>query len=207
MAPAEGDQGAACSAWDNARCEGTPYCQPRCPRAFDDAGRPFLVRPFDADDRAGLLAMYDAMTAGASTLGLPPRTRERTERWLDALADDALNLVARADGRIVGHVAAAPAAASDPELVAFVHPEYRGRGVGTELLKHLVAHADDRGAASLRLTVADENERAVHVYDNLGFDVTERLREALTMTLDLGAPLADRVKRPPAYRPPSGESG
>ncbi|MFB6268310.1 MAG: N-acetyltransferase family protein [Halobacterium sp.] len=199
--PSDAAADGACSAWDNGDCEGTPYCQPRCPRAFDDDGRPFVVRPVEAGDTDGLVSMYDAMSAETSTLGLPPRTRERTERWLAGLRGDGVNLVAVADGQVVGHAAAAPADDPDPELVVFVHPAHRGRGVGTELLKHLIAHVDDRGCASLRLTVSEDNDRAVHVYDNLGFDVSERLRAELRMRLSLDDPLVDLVQRPPARRP------
>ncbi|GAA0273457.1 GNAT family N-acetyltransferase [Halobacterium noricense] len=199
--PVDGsDQRPACDAWDNSRCEGTAYCQPRCPRAFDDDGQPYVVRPFTADDRTPLVEMYDAMSLEMTTLGLPPRTRERIERWLDGLADEGLNLLAVGDDGVRGHIAAAPADASDPELVVFVHPDHRGCGVGTELLKQLVAYADADGCESLVLTVDEDNERAVHVYDNLGFDVTERLRAEVTMQLDLDDPLAARVKRPPADR-------
>jgi len=195
-----GEEGAACSAWDNSRCEGTVYCQARCPRAYDDDGRPYIVRSLEDDDADALLEMYDAMDGEMTTLGLPPRTRERCERWLDGLAENGLNFVADIDGQIVGHVAAAPADDRNPELVVFLHPDYRGRGIGTELLKQLVAHVDERGADSLRLTVASGNRRAIHVYDNLGFDVADRLRKELEMTLDLDGELARRVKQPPAQR-------
>ncbi|MGB9963599.1 GNAT family N-acetyltransferase [Halobacterium sp. CBA1126] len=200
MPPDGRETGASCSAWDNSRCEGTPHCQPRCPRAFDADGDPFVVRPLTSADREPLVEMYEAMDVEATTLGLPPRTRERVERWLDGLADAGRNLLAVGDDGVRGHVAAAPVDASDPELVVFVHPDHRGRGVGTELLEQLVAYADADGCESLALTVAEDNERAVHVYDNLGFDVTERLRAELTMRLALEEPLVSRVKRPPAAR-------
>lgn len=84
--------------------------------------------------------------------------------------------------------------------MVFVHPDERGRGVGTELLEQLVAYAADGGCETLLLTVDSGNERAVHVYDNLGFDVAERLREELTMKLVLDGPLIERVQAPPAER-------
>ncbi len=200
MTPDASETGASCSAWDNSRCEGTAYCQPRCPRVFDDDGRAYVVRPVADGDREPLLDMYDAMDLASTTLGLPPRTRERTERWLDGLAGDGLDLLAISGDRVLGHVAAAPVSADDRELVVFVHPDERGRSVGTELLKQLVAYADADGCESLVLTVDSDNERAVHVYDNLGFDVAERLRRELTMTLDLDAAIAERVQAPPAER-------
>jgi ribosomal protein S18 acetylase RimI-like enzyme len=140
------------------------------------------------------------MAGEASTLGLPPKTPARRDDWLATLTENGLNLVAVAEDRVLGHVAAVPVDDENPELVVFVHPEMRGRGVGTELLKQVVAYADERGAESLRLTVASGNRRAIHVYDNLGFDVAERLERELEMRLALDEPVAARVKRPPADR-------
>lgn len=193
--------GAACSAWDNSRCEGTQFCPARCPRAYDDEGRPYIVRPFDDGDDDALLGMYDDMDREPPTLGLPPATHEHRKRWLSSLTENGLNFVAEVDDRIVGHIAAVPADDHNPELVVFLHPGYRGRGIGTELLKHLVAHAEERGAESLRLTVSSGNRRAIHVYDNLGFDAVDRLKRKLEMSLDLDGELASRVSRPPADRP------
>ncbi|MCG1002511.1 MULTISPECIES: GNAT family N-acetyltransferase [Halobacterium] len=204
MPPDGRETGASCDAWDNSHCEGTRFCQPRCPRVVDDDGRALVVRRLADGDADRLLDMYAEMSTESTTLGLPPRTRERTARWLDGLDADGLNLVAVDDGRAVGHVAAAPLDDPDPRLVVFVRPGHRDRGLGTELLRQLVAYAADSGCESLLLTVDADNERAVHVYDNLGFDVVERLRAELTMEIVLDGPLVERAQAPPAERSDHG---
>ncbi len=51
----------------------------------------------------------------------------------------------------------------------FVHPEARGRGVGTLLLDAVTAEAAARGYAEIRLDVIDSNPRAKALYERVGF--------------------------------------
>ncbi len=60
----------------------------------------------------------------------------------------------------------------------------RGRGVGTALLEALTAAAREAGARTLLLEVVDTNERALSLYERLGFKTTRVMR---TGTLTAGA--------------------
>jgi ribosomal protein S18 acetylase RimI-like enzyme len=51
-----------------------------------------------------------------------------------------------------------------------VAEDWRGRGLGSALIEALAAEARARGYGSLRLDVADHNERARALYERLGFD-------------------------------------
>jgi ribosomal protein S18 acetylase RimI-like enzyme len=48
-------------------------------------------------------------------------------------------------------------------------PEYRGRGIGTTLLRAVIAEAE-RDRVPVRLTVAVDNGRARVFYERLGFE-------------------------------------
>lgn len=189
-----------CSYWDNAECVGTAHCPPRCPRFTDERGVPSLVRPYRVDDFEGLAAMYEDFDESVATMGLPPFTRSRIEDWITELTSDGWNLVALSNDRIVGHLAVTPASAVAPEFVVFVHTDFQNRGIGTELLAHLVAYADAGGHEALRLTVTNENRRAISVYENIGFETIDRSTLNRDMQLSLERSLADRVQRPPADR-------
>ena len=190
----------ACDGWDNAACEGSPYCPPRCPRFLDGDGAAVLIRRYTADDFDALVSMYDDIDATQTTMGLPPVTERRRREWLRTLTDDGWNLIARAGERIVGHVGVAPMTAADPEFVVFVHQSFQNRGLGTEMLMHLIAYAGDRGHDELNLSVSADNTRAITVYENIGFDIVERMSTTLEMTLPLRRPTVERAQRPPAYR-------
>ena len=81
----------------------------------------------------------------------------------------------------------------------FVLPEWRGRGIGAALLRHLAGVAVQRGCGRMEWAVLDWNEPAIRFYQNLGakamdeWTVYRLTGDALT---GLGASSADdsRVK-------------
>jgi len=161
-----------------------------------------LIRPFESKDRDALVEMYDDIAARSRTLGLPPRSQGELEHWLDSLTSGGWNLLAfeRATDRVVGHIGVAPADGSDPEFVVFVRDGYRGRGLGTELVQQAVAHAGARDHAALCLGVSRRNERAVAVYENVGFEMDEETALDISMRLPMDSAEATRAQLPPAQR-------
>lgn len=144
--------------------------------------------------------MYGELEGSTQTNRLPPHTREETVEWLDTLTDSGWNLLANADEKIVGHVGVVPAGAGEAEFVIFVADEYQGCGIGTELLKQLVAYAEDRGYDALHLSVDRNNEPAISIYENLCFEIIDQDLMTVAMRLSLEKPIAEEVQLPPAER-------
>lgn len=192
--------GTACNAWDNSECRGTPYCPPRCPRFRGKDGTPLLVRPYESGDRNALVSMYADLDQYSRSMGLPPATVPKIDDWLERLLSNGWNLIALDGDQVIGHVAVVPADATAPEFLIFVHQAYQNDGVGTELIKQLVAYAADRDHSELTLEVSKGNKRAITVYENVGFDVTKRKLSELEMELELEHSLVERLQRPPADR-------
>ncbi|WP_262177492.1 GNAT family N-acetyltransferase [Haloarcula laminariae] len=188
----------SCDGWDNSECEGTPYCPPRCPRFTDRESTMRLVRPYQRADLDALVEMYLELDPGDRTMGLPPVTEDGLRQWLGRFTDDGWSLVAKTGDTVVGHTGVTPEDAAAPHLIVFVADEAQGRGIGSELIRQLVAYAADRGHESLTLTVEASNDAAVTVYGNIGFDIIERLTGELEMQLSLDDPVADQVRLPPA---------
>jgi ribosomal protein S18 acetylase RimI-like enzyme len=59
-----------------------------------------------------------------------------------------------------------------------VHPDYRNRGTGAELLKHAEAEARAEGFAQMALTTGISNP-AQHLYKRCGFEIVETKRDAM----------------------------
>jgi ribosomal-protein-alanine N-acetyltransferase len=74
-----------------------------------------------------------------------------------------------------------------------VHPRWRGRGIGSRLLKHLLVFGAQQGCLEATLEVRPSNEVAKKIYDRLGFRIVGRRRgyysdtheDALVMTCPL----------------------
>lgn len=65
-----------------------------------------------------------------------------------------------------------------PELSIAVLPEYRGFGIGTQLLSHLFASTCGRLPVSLSVSVGN---KAIKLYEAFGFEVVSKSAESLTM--------------------------
>lgn len=70
-----------------------------------------------------------------------------------------------------------------PELTMSVQDAFRGCGIGTELLKHLIQGVKNRYQA-ISLSVSLDN-RARYLYESFGFMKYERIGDSMTMCLDL----------------------
>lgn len=72
-----------------------------------------------------------------------------------------------------------------PELAIAVVPEFRGRGIGTKLLKNLISAARDLNYPALSLSV-DRKNPALKLYERFGFRESETSNEidsSVTMIL------------------------
>lgn len=186
--------------WDHSDCRGAEGCPPRCPRFVGREGTPLLVRPYRPSDFDSLAAFYDQYPNRYRSMGLPPVTRPRVESWLDGVSERGRNLVAFDDGSVAGHVAYTPQDEMVPEMVVYVGEDYQNRGLGTELCQQAIAYAAADGAVAITLNVDGDNDRAIHVYRQLGFYNTNQEGNLVEMRLDIDDDLAREVQAPPAER-------
>jgi ribosomal protein S18 acetylase RimI-like enzyme len=115
---------------------------------------------------------------------LPPEHPEAHVRRLqDQRMGRVTYLVAWADGRSVGHLLVRWGGPTNPELLwrlgdradhpyveaLLVHPAYRSRSIGTQLLAEAERLVRTNGYASVGLAVAVDNVRAWALYDRLGY--------------------------------------
>lgn len=131
-------------------------------------------------------ALLEAPGAFGSTLAEWSGEGDAEARWRARLREVALNLVLVLDGVPVGMVSAlAPSADGVVELISlWVAPAARGRGVGDEAVRRVVAWASNKyPSCSLMLSVKSDNDSARRLYERHGFvdagpsqeDPTERL--------------------------------
>jgi len=130
-------------------------------------------------------ALLQAPGAFGSTLAEWSGEGDTETRWRARLGDVALNLVLVLDGVPVGMVSAlAPSVVDTVELISlWITPAARGRGVGDEAVRQVVAWASDTYPGStLLLSVKSNNNSARRLYERHGFvdagpspeDLTER---------------------------------
>jgi GNAT superfamily N-acetyltransferase len=116
-----------------------------------------------------LQALQESPDAFGETL--EASLKRTPEEWARQV-DDLPTFVAVADGRDVGMVRCAQdrSDASTAWLISmWVAPAMRGRGIGTRLVREVVALARGQGCRRILLEVADQNRPAVALYASRGF--------------------------------------
>jgi putative acetyltransferase len=99
---------------------------------------------------------------------------DRVQAFVDSgIAGDAVQFVALDGTRVVGWADIFPdwahAVAHRGHLGIGVHPDYRGRGLGTRLLRACIAKAWAKGLTRIELEARADNLTAIHLYQKLGF--------------------------------------
>ena len=158
---------------------------PSPPTTLEDReGRPIEIRATDDFEHSleDVVEMYVQFDPTDRAQGIPPTGTERVRNWLEAIADESVNVVARHGDDVVAHAMLVPDT-DDPagiedradiewELAIFVLQDFQRAGIGTQLLEHLLGHASDVGIERVWLTVERWNNPAIALYERVGFEST-----------------------------------
>jgi putative acetyltransferase len=150
-----------------------------------DVARPegVEIRPARPGDHGSMVAMLTEVAGERRFIRTEVVDRERTRRvrrrFRRSWTLDRAEIVAVADGRVVGHLSVAreegPVTAHVASLGMAVAPEWRGRGVGAALLAEAFGWARWAGVEKLALSVYPGNEAARGLYRMFGFTEEGRL--------------------------------
>jgi mycothiol synthase len=114
---------------------------------------------------------------------LPNERAWTPQEFRERARPDRLFLVAELDGEIVGAGSSGPSdVAERAGVIPRVHPDYRRRGIGTALLRELVAHAATLGREVLGTMVEDQGSRAFA--ERFGFREIDRQVEQVKVLED-----------------------
>ncbi len=72
-----------------------------------------------------------------------------------------------------------------PSLAISLYPAYRGQGIGTELMRQMLAKLEKTGVARVSLSVQKEND-AVRMYRKVGFETVRETDEEYLMLWQKG---------------------
>ncbi|MXV61311.1 GNAT family N-acetyltransferase [Natronorubrum sp. JWXQ-INN-674] len=172
---------------------------PSPPTSFEDRdGRTIEVRASDdfEDTLEDVVEMYVQFDPTDRAQGIPPTGDERIRNWLETIADESVNVVARHGEDVVAHAMLVPDT-SDPstiednaeiewELAIFVLQDYQRAGIGTQLMEYLLGHAIGIGIERVWLTVERWNNPAIALYERVGFESTGTESFEQEMAIRLG---------------------
>ncbi len=135
-------------------------------------GRKVSLRAYMPSDIDALVSMYASLSEETLKWSLPPYDRQKIERWATNLSSKIM-LVALSNDKIVGHLLVF----TDPnerlrgigELIIYLHQGFQNVGLGAAMMVESLAQSRARGWHRVHLTVVADNQRAVRLYEKIGF--------------------------------------
>jgi L-amino acid N-acyltransferase YncA len=146
-------------------------------------GVPFRLRAAGPADAVEICRIYNqGIRDRVATLETEERTPEERAQWLEAHGPRHPVLVAESDGAVVGWASlnvfnARRAYEHVADLSLYVERDWRGRGVGRQLLEALVASARELGFHKLVLAAFPWNAAGMRAYARAGFREVGTYRE------------------------------
>ena len=164
------------------------------------------IRPATAADLEALRAIYnDAVLNTTASYDYEPRSAEAQTQWFAAKQANGYPVLVADDGsgRAVafasyGTFRAWAGYRFTVEHSVYVHESFRRRGIASELLKSLLAHAAGQGLHLMVGAIDAANTGSIEMHRRLGFEPAGVLKEAgykFGRWLDL-AFMARRLDRP-----------
>ncbi|KSU84477.1 phosphinothricin acetyltransferase [Fictibacillus enclensis] len=135
-----------------------------------------MIREATSNDLKDILAIYnDAILNTTAVYAYQPQTLEKRQIWYQQKRDENYPiLVYEQDNKVVGFATfgpfrAWPAYKYSVEHSVYVDKEYRKKGIGTSLLKELIAIANQREYITLIAGIDAANEKSIAIHKNIGF--------------------------------------
>ena len=131
------------------------------------------------DDVQDCLTIYNyEVEHGVATLDLEPRTLSEWQAWYDAHQTvEHCIFVGTIDGVVVGYASLSPYRTKDAfkstvELSIYIHQDYRGQGVASKLMAHILEHAKENDTLHTVvsvITAGNEASTALHTRFNFTY--------------------------------------
>ena len=133
------------------------------------------INPNDAREverlAPGLVGVVNTVVAEGPNMALAGKmTMEQVKSWINELGDKGGMFYALVRDHVVAFAAlrAMEDDSGTARLGVWVLPEYRRRGLGTELSRAAIEHAREQGYRTLQGTIPGENEPALSFFSAVG---------------------------------------
>jgi L-amino acid N-acyltransferase len=142
-----------------------------------------VIRKAILDDAAAIAGIYnDAILNSTATFDTEPKSVEDRRDWLGSHDDRHPVLVAVASGRVAGFASLSrwserSAYDDTAETSFYVHPEFRGRGIGRQLKAAIIDEARRLKFHTLIARIAEGSDASLHLNRSAGFAHVGTLRQ------------------------------
>lgn len=109
-------------------------------------------------------------------------TLEESIAWIDRHQEDyTFSMISNITGEFIGNCSIHDIENNSGEIGIFIAPTFQNQGLGTEALAELIRIGfSELNLEEIRLIVFSHNQRAIHVYERLGFREYNRITAVTT---------------------------
>ncbi len=137
-----------------------------------------MIRKANENDAEAIAAIYNmAVAAGFCTADTEPQTTEERRKQMKAHPGPShCYFVFEVDGKIAGWASLSPhrpgrkALRFTKEVSFYIHPDYQSRGIGTQLLTHIIHFAIDSEIRTLFALLLESNTKSIGLLRKFGFE-------------------------------------
>ncbi len=134
------------------------------------------IRPLHPDDAGDFHRLWSHPLVGRTTLQMPRLELAEAQARAQNRPPNMHRLAAEADGRVVGSISLRqrqnPRMAHVGGIGMVVHPEFWGRGIGSQLMTAVLDLADNwLNLKRVELEVHADNPAGIHLYEKFGFKI------------------------------------
>jgi L-amino acid N-acyltransferase YncA len=141
------------------------------------------IRRASIDDLMVITEIYnEAIHKTVATFDTTPKTLEEQKIWFNDHGPKNPIMVAECSGRVVGWASLSEwsdrcAYSDTAEISLYVKEEYRGKGIGKELLETIIQEGEKAGLHTVIARIAEGNEVSVHLHESVGFEKIGVMKE------------------------------
>ena len=141
------------------------------------------IRRATINDLEAITVIYnEAIVKTTATFDIQPKTLAEQKAWFESHDGKHPILVAEQDGVIVGWASLSKwsdrcAYSDTAELSIYVKEEYRGKGIGTKLMKEIIREGEKTGIHTVIARIAEPNAASVRLHESAGFEHVGTMKE------------------------------
>lgn len=144
-----------------------------------------MIRKAEIRDIPALMDIYnDAILHTTATFDTEIKDMENRLAWFEEHTGRYVIYVYEKDGVVVGYASLSryrDRRAFDPavEISIYIHKDYRGCGIGRELMEQTLAYAEQCPEIGTVISlITSENETSIHLHEVFGFTYCGQIRNA-----------------------------
>lgn len=141
------------------------------------------IRAAKMGDLGAITGIYnEAILTTSATFDTQPKTDEEQRTWFNNHGVKCPVVAAELDSEVVGWVSLSEwsdrcAYSDTAEISMYVKQEFRGKGIGRQLLQAIVAEGEKVGFHTILARINTGNDVSIHLHQSVGFEQVGIMRE------------------------------